>query len=85
MTTYQIRYLGEIIEEDEFATDDEARAWRQAFVSRIMADEMPWMLTSDDFDGDFDACLQAHRLVRLGLTAREESFAALAAACESIS
>lgn len=62
---YELRYLGETIDGAWFATDGEARAWRLAFVRRLMADEMPSYLTSDDFES-FDDCLRAHRLIRVG-------------------
>ena len=64
MATYKLIYLGHVLDEDEFDTDDEARAWRDRFCQYVMAGAMPHYLTADDFD-DLADCIKQHRVVRV--------------------
>ena len=61
---YEIRYMGEVIDSQDWPTDDAARAWRDRLVDGIMRNEFPSYLGRDDFT-DRAECRTAHRLIRL--------------------
>lgn len=61
--TYQIRYLGEVIDETDFLTAGEARAWRDKFCQDLMDGKFPNYLDAGDFE-DYADCRDQHRVVR---------------------
>lgn len=62
--TYQIRYLGEVVDESDFLTSGEARAWRDKFCQDLMDGKFPNYLDADDFE-DYADCRDQHRVVRV--------------------
>lgn len=53
-----LTYLGNILDE---GTEDEMRAARVILVGKIMGNELPDFLTSEDFDG-FDDCFDSFKV-----------------------
>lgn len=64
MNTYQMSYLGEVVDEADFPSDAAAMSWRDDYCTQLMADQFPSFLTSDDFE-DLDDCRNQFRVRRL--------------------
>ena len=57
--TWQIKYLGEVVDMFD-ASPEQAEVNRQRLVDRIMADDIPGFLCSDDFESPADCLSQFH-------------------------